>query len=119
MRSVLHVREGDCLIWALQSSADGYPLGVLKDVAGQTLSTCQALGFPADGELGSCPFGDSAGRTGCGFQSAPPYYHWGNVCSGCVEGEGLHKTYVKQGPIHTSSVLSSASGSTQSHCKIR
>jgi hypothetical protein len=117
-RSILHASDGKCSLWAVRGSADGYPLRALEMLAGQKLGSCQALGFAGDVALGSCAFGDSTGYTNCGF-ALSTLYQWGNHCSGCVEGDGISATYVKQGPMHSSSVLSSFDGSVQSHCAIR
>jgi hypothetical protein len=118
MRSILHARDGQCGIWAVRA-ADGYPIRVLTMVAGQTLTTCQALGFVSDGVLNACAFGDSAGNSNCGYPFGTPYYQYGNLCAGCVIGDGESPTYVKQGPMHSSSVISTFDGSTQSFCKVR
>jgi hypothetical protein len=117
MTSVLHASDGECLLWALRASADDYPLAGLDGQA--PLSTCQWLGFVSDGVLGGCPFGDGAGSSDCGFPISLPYYQWGNACSGCVIGDGVSDTYVKQGPMHTSFVVSTFDGSVQSRCKVR
>jgi hypothetical protein len=118
MRSVLLVGQGKCTLWAVRGSLDGYPLRPLEAVAGQKLPTCQALGFVRDVTLGSCAFGDSADHSNCGF-AVSPLYQWGNHCSGCVIGDGDSATYVKQGPMHSSTALSSFDGSIATHCAIR
>jgi hypothetical protein len=119
MRSILHARDAKCSIWAVRGSTDGYPIRAIEMVEGQKLGTCQALGFPSDVMLGECAFGDSAGYSNCGFALSPPLYQWGNHCSGCMIGDGLSPTYVKQGPMHSSTVLSTADGSVQSHCAVK
>jgi hypothetical protein len=118
MRSILHARDGVCSVWAVRASADGMPVGMLSPEAGQTMSTCQALGFARDVALGACDFGDIAGYSNCGF-AVSPLYQWGNRCSGCVLNDGVYPTYVKQGPMHSSSVISSVDGSFQSRCAIK
>jgi hypothetical protein len=118
MRSILHASANECSIWAVRGSADGYPLHEIILVAGQKLGACQALGFPGDVSIASCAYGDNPGNSNCGFPLTV-LYQWGNMCSGCVLGNGDFPVYTKQGPMHSSTLMSSFDGSTQSHCAVK
>jgi hypothetical protein len=111
---LLH-EAGVCELWAL-AGPSGYPFDKLNLVLGQTLTTCQAFGFVADGTLGSCAYGSS--RTNCGFAVAT-LYRFGNVCSGCTLGAGSFRNYTQQGPMSAASVLSNTSGTIKTTCKVR
>ena len=118
LSSILLWDQGECAIWSLRSQPDGVPFAPF--VISHPLTTCRAFGFKADGKLGACRYGDDGanGFTGCGF-SGPPNYLMGDICSGCEVGEGEHDRYVRMGPIHQSTVLTSADESTQTRCKVK
>lgn len=106
---------GLCALWAIKGPM-GYPFDDLKMVAGQTLTTCQALGFKADGVIANCPYG--ASRTDCGF--APPSLNrYGNSCTGCTLNDGDFRDYLLQGPISVGGVMSNVSGTIKTTCKFR
>ena|SRR6187551_1065162 len=100
-------------------------LGAARAPGGDSLRTVSphapahhlSFGFVADGQLGNCAYGDSAGYTDCGF-GASPLYQMGDDCAGCVVGDGPHDLYVRQGPVHQSHVLTSSDPSTQTRCKV-
>jgi len=117
MQSVLVPEKGVCSIWALRTAEDGKPFFPLAQVAGNTLSSCEAFGFIADGTVSACRYGDNAGYSDCGFPSAK-FYGYGNRCSGCTQNDGTYKKYVLQGVIHSGSVIGDFSGSVRASCKI-
>jgi hypothetical protein len=114
VRSVLTV-NGTCELWALRAKSDGHPLDDLIATTGLTLTTCQALGFKGDAQLGGCAFGSGAGS--CGFSSST--YRYGNHCSGCTQNDGTYPKYVLQGPMTTAKVISTMSGTTRTSCRTR
>ena len=116
LTSVLLWSQGECAMWALRAIPEGIPFGPYRRT--HPLTTCQAFGFVADAQLGNCAYGDTAGYTACGFD-APPLYQMGDDCAGCVVGDGPHDLYVRQGPVHQSSVLTSSDPSTQTRCKVK
>ena len=116
LTSVLLWSQGECAIWALRALPEGIPFGPYRRT--HPLTTCQAFGFVADGQLGNCAYGDSPGYTACGF-GAPPLYQMGDDCAGCVVGDGPHDLYVRQGPLHESRALTSSDPSTQTRCKVK
>jgi len=116
MRSKLDVSTGICSMWAIRHAGDGRPLATLHQVGGNTLQTCQALGFLGDSQLGSCPYGLNQGT--CGFSSASSYLY-GNNCSGCAVGDGSYAGYVIQGPIYNVMVLSDMTGTVRTGCRAR
>jgi hypothetical protein len=116
LSSVLLWSQGECAIWSLRALPEGIPFGPYRRT--HPLTTCQAFGFVADGQLGNCAYGDSPGYSACGF-GASPLYQMGDDCAGCVVGDGPHDLYVRQGPMHESRVLTSADPSTQTRCKVR
>jgi hypothetical protein len=116
MSSVLDPAAGTCEFWALECTADGYPLDGLGVVAGNTMTTCQALGFMGDDSLLSgCPFGSA--YSNCGFTAG--VYRYGNSCSGCTTNDGQFSRYVLQGPMTYASVITSHDGATRSRCSVR
>lgn len=116
LSSVLLWSQGECAIWALRALPEGIPFGPYLRT--HPLTACQAFGFVADGQLGSCAYGDSPGYSGCGFGS-PPLYQMGDDCAGCVVGDGPHDIYTRLGPLHESRVITSFDPSTQTRCKVR
>ena len=116
LTSVLLWSQGECAIWALRALPEEIPFGPYYRT--HPLTTCQAFGFVADGQLGNCAYGDSPGYTACGF-GAPPLYQMGDDCAGCVVGDGPHDLYVRQGPLHESRALTSSDPSTQTRCKVK
>jgi hypothetical protein len=104
LTSVLLWSQGECAIWALRALPDGIPFGPFKRP--HPLTSCQAIGFLADGLLGSCAYGDTPGFSACGF-GAPPLYQMGDDCAGCVVNDGPQERYTRQGPMHESWVLTS------------
>ena len=109
---------GVCELWALRSSSGNYPIDTLRKVAGQTMSTCAALGFKANDKLNNCYFGATY-KSNCGFPIGTKYYRWGNMCSGCTQYNGSHKTYRLQGYMNSASVITTYSGSKRSRCKVK
>src|SRR5262249_23254614 len=80
--------SGTCEIWSVRGT-DGYPLAELKPVAGNTMSTCAALGFRGDETVGSCFYGSAAGT--CGFTN-DSWLIYGNKCVGCMMHPGEFPT---------------------------
>jgi hypothetical protein len=115
MSSLLVYSQGVCQIWAVRST-DGYPFDALNPAGMPKLGTCAALGFISDGTIGTCPYGSA--DSACGY-SVNPLLRYGNLCSGCQQGDGTFSTYQLQGPMVKGSVLSSVDGSTKTTCKIR
>jgi len=118
MTSQLLYSAGVCELWALRATTDGYPLDRLHKVAGLTMTTCAALGFVADGALGTCGFGSNY-KSDCGFPISSNYYRYGNLCNGCSKNDGPHAAYVLQGYMGTASVLTSVDGKTRTRCKVK
>ena len=116
LTSVLLWGEGECALWALRALPEGIPF--TRYFHAHPLTTCQAFGFIADGQLGGCAYGDDAGRGSCGFGAAP-LYQLSDQCAGCVVGDGIHDQYTRMGPIHSSTALTSFDPSTQARCKVR
>jgi hypothetical protein len=116
MVSVLNHAAGTCSIWAVKNQSDGYPLDNLVVQLSNHLSSCQALGFIADGTLGSCAYG--ASYTHCGFSNSL-YFRYGNLCTGCTQFNGSWSQFVLQGPMTTAHVMSSADGLVKTTCRIR
>jgi hypothetical protein len=112
MTSVL-MEDGTCKIWNLRGTSDGKPLDRLHKHQGNTLDTCQALGFLADHQINSCPYG--ASYTNCGYPGT--LYRYGNWCSGCTSYDGQYNRYVLQGAMNTASIISNTSGTIASFCK--
>lgn len=116
MTSLLLLDQGVCKLWAIRSADTDHPFGGLKPVSGVAAAqTCVALGFAADGALGKCDYGTE--RTTCGF-SATPLYWYGNSCSGCALNDGDHDRWTKQGPAIRADILSNATGTTFTTCKL-
>lgn len=109
-------KAGLCALHALKGPT--YPFADLKAVSGQTMKTCAAFGFKADGTLGSCPYGTGAGRTKCGF-TVTAVNRYGNSCTGCTLNAGTFRNYVVQGPIVAGSVLSDVAGTIKTTCLVR
>ena len=118
MTSVLLYSKGVCEIWAVRAVKDNYPVDHLGKNKGQTLSTCQALGFIANDKMSSCKFGDSY-PSNCGFPIKTSYYRYGTGCTGCTKNNGYYKSYVLQGYMHSASVISTMNGKTRSRCKVK
>ena len=106
-----------CEVWAVRHSSNNYPFDTLRKVKGQTLNTCQGMGFKTNHTIKSCKFGSSY-KSNCGFPIGTNYYRYGNACSGCTKYNGQYKTYKLQGYMSSASVISTYNGSTRSRCKI-
>jgi hypothetical protein len=115
MTSLLKHVDGTCELWAIRG-LDNYPIDLLNPELGQTLGTCQALGFVADGTIDGCAYG--AANTNCGY-TVGVLHRYGNLCGGCKLNDGPFRNYVLQGPMNTASVLSSFDGAKRARCKIR
>jgi hypothetical protein len=117
MTSVLLAEAGVCKIWAVRGSDDGYPLNELEPVLERPpATTCKTLGFVADALVNKCRYGSNHGN--CGFP-VPAYHRYGNNCSGCALRAGKFDGYVLQGPQFGTTVISTATGSVSTTCKIR
>jgi hypothetical protein len=116
MRSLL-TDQGTCEIWALRGKSDNHPLDGLGAFAGQTLKTCQALGFVDDDRLGACLYGSNPGNGNCGFPGS--LYRYGNHCTGCTLNDGFYPSYVLQGPMYTANVITAMDGTSRTRCKTR
>jgi len=118
MRSTLRPVEGYCEMWAIRQAFGEAPMDRLYATTGLSLDTCQALGFKGISQLGSCAYGASSGYTNCGF-TADLYYRWGNKCAGCTLNDGTYSSYVRQGYMSSSHVLSDMSGNVRTRCKTK
>jgi len=117
----LRSEQGEYPREAQRRSSGGYPLDRLYLNDGQRSSTCQALGFGENVHLGSCSFGrrSSEGYSDCGFTNSH-YFRYGNKCEGCKLNDGdIYPAYIRQGPMNKARVITSASGSVKTRCKIR
>lgn len=106
---------GVCEVWSLKGPM-GYPLGALQMVAGQTMTTCVALGFKANDAIAKCPYGSK--QTDCGF-GVTPMHRYGNSCSGCTMNDGDFRNYTLQGPMANSGVLTNVTGTIKLTCRVR
>lgn len=117
MMSQLFWDQRECSIWAVRDASQGYPISPY--VVSHALTTCQALGFVANGTLGACAFGSDPSYSNCGFTFALPFSLWGDFCDGCTENPGTFTMYVRMGPIRQSSVLTTFDGTVRTTCKVR
>lgn len=116
MTSLLLLDQGVCKLWAIRSADTDHPFTQLKPVQGvATGQTCVALGFVADGSLGSCSYGSE--KTNCGF-SATPLHWYGNSCVGCELNDGDKDRWTLQGPAIHAEVLSNTTGTMFTTCKV-
>lgn len=109
-------KTGLCTLYALKGPT--YPFEDLNAVAGQTMKTCAAFGFKADGTLGNCLFGSGAGRGKCGF-TITTYNRYGNQCTGCTLNAGNFHDYTLQGPISNGTLITNFSGTIVTTCRVR
>lgn len=108
---------GVCELWALRAS-DGYPFDRLGAQGGQGMSTCQALGFLGDDDLGGGCFFGSALAAKCGY-SVPSYLRYGNACAGCGMNDGIWPRFMLQGPMSGAQVLTDVAGTVRMRCRYR
>jgi len=125
-------RVGDvCEVWAVQTvnvkkeKTRGFPLDKLHDTEEQTLSTCEAIGFGKDVELGSCPFGSQGydysseqnfGK--CGFPVSE-YYRFGNKSTSNGSSNSPLTQYTLQSSMMRSNVITDFDGDIRTQCSIR
>jgi hypothetical protein len=120
MISLLDLVTGVCKIRALRAS-DGNPIDDYRRTdPTKRIDVCKLLGFVANGEVGTCKYGEGPEHSSCKFPLVAPLYRWGTLCAGCDNGnDGEFDHFVLQGRMNTATIITSYDGAVTTTCKVR